>query len=65
MLRQYRRSGGLSYGATYMGPIGIIMMRASSWTMRASSLPPRRHGDFGLGTFNGLDGEILVVDGVC
>ena len=22
----YRRSGGLSYGATYMGPIGIIMM---------------------------------------
>ena len=24
-----------------------------------------RHGDFGLGTFNGLDGEMLVVDGVC
>jgi L-lactate dehydrogenase complex protein LldF len=24
----YRRSGGLSYGATYMGPIGIIMMPA-------------------------------------
>jgi acetolactate decarboxylase len=23
------------------------------------------HGDFGLGTFNGLDGEMLVVDGVC
>jgi L-lactate dehydrogenase complex protein LldF len=22
----YRRSGGLSYGSTYMGPIGIIMM---------------------------------------
>jgi L-lactate dehydrogenase complex protein LldF len=22
----YRRSGGLSYGATYMGPIGVIMM---------------------------------------
>jgi L-lactate dehydrogenase complex protein LldF len=22
----YRRSGGLSYGFTYMGPIGIIMM---------------------------------------
>ena len=24
----YRRSGGLSYGATYMGPIGIIVMPA-------------------------------------
>ena len=23
------------------------------------------HGDFGLGTFNGLDGEMVVVDGVC
>ena len=23
-----------------------------------------RHGDFGLGTFNGLDGEMLVLDGV-
>ncbi len=25
----YRRSGGLSYGATYMGPIGMIMMPAT------------------------------------
>src|SRR6201992_1216739 len=24
-----------------------------------------RHGDFGLGTFNGLDGEMLILDGVC
>jgi acetolactate decarboxylase len=24
-----------------------------------------RHGDFGLGTFNRLDGEMLVLDGVC
>ncbi|MCV7078662.1 acetolactate decarboxylase [Mycobacterium szulgai] len=24
-----------------------------------------RHGDFGLGTFNCLDGEMLVLDGVC
>ena len=24
-----------------------------------------RHGDFGLGTFNHLDGEMLVLDGVC
>jgi acetolactate decarboxylase len=24
-----------------------------------------RHGDFGLGTFNHLDGEMIVVDGVC
>jgi acetolactate decarboxylase len=24
-----------------------------------------RHGDFGLGTFNRLDGEMLVNDGVC
>lgn len=23
------------------------------------------HGDFGLGTFNHLDGEMVVVDGVC
>ncbi|MEV8266955.1 acetolactate decarboxylase [Microbacterium sp. NPDC076911] len=23
------------------------------------------HGDFGLGTFNGLDGEMLVLDGIC
>jgi acetolactate decarboxylase len=23
------------------------------------------HGDFGLGTFNGLDGEMLILDGVC
>ena len=25
----------------------------------------RRHGDFGLGTFAGLDGELVMVDGVC
>lgn len=24
-----------------------------------------RHGDFGLGTFNHLDGEMVIVDGVC
>jgi acetolactate decarboxylase len=24
-----------------------------------------RHGDFGLGTFNGLDGEMLILDGKC
>jgi acetolactate decarboxylase len=24
-----------------------------------------RHGDFGLGTFNRLDGEMLVLDGIC
>ena len=24
-----------------------------------------RHGDFGLGTFNRLDGEMLVLGGVC
>jgi acetolactate decarboxylase len=24
-----------------------------------------RHGDFGLGTFNGLDGEMVILDGVC
>jgi acetolactate decarboxylase len=24
-----------------------------------------QHGNFGLGTFNGLDGEMLVLDGVC
>jgi acetolactate decarboxylase len=24
-----------------------------------------QHGDFGLGTFNGLDGEMLVLDGTC
>jgi acetolactate decarboxylase len=24
-----------------------------------------QHGDFGLGTFNALDGEMLVLDGVC
>jgi acetolactate decarboxylase len=25
----------------------------------------RRHGDFGLGTFAGLDGEMIMIDGVC
>lgn len=25
----------------------------------------RRHGDFGLGTFAGLDGELILIDGVC
>lgn len=25
----------------------------------------KRHGDFGLGTFSGLDGELVLVDGVC
>lgn len=25
----------------------------------------RRHGDFGLGTFAGLDGELVLIDGVC
>ncbi|MDG4667523.1 acetolactate decarboxylase [Mycobacterium sp. 236(2023)] len=24
-----------------------------------------RHGDFGLGTFNGLDGEMVILDGIC
>jgi alpha-acetolactate decarboxylase len=24
-----------------------------------------RHGDFGLGTFNHLDGEMVIFDGVC
>src|SRR5262249_4821409 len=24
-----------------------------------------RHGDFGLGTFNQLDGEMVILDGVC
>ncbi len=24
-----------------------------------------RHGDFGLGTFNALDGEMVVLDGAC
>ena len=23
------------------------------------------HGNFGVGTFNGLDGEMVVLDGVC
>jgi acetolactate decarboxylase len=25
----------------------------------------KRHGDFGLGTFEGLDGELMMLDGVC
>jgi acetolactate decarboxylase len=25
----------------------------------------KRHGDFGLGTFEGLDGELVMLDGVC
>lgn len=25
----------------------------------------RRHGDFGLGTFAGLDGELIMIEGVC
>jgi L-lactate dehydrogenase complex protein LldF len=34
----YRRSGGLSYGSTYMGPIGIIMMPTFG-VRRHSELP--------------------------
>ena len=34
----YRRSGGLSYGSTYMGPIGIIMMPTFE-TRKYSELP--------------------------
>ena len=34
----YRRSGGLSYGSTYMGPIGIIMMPTFE-IQRYSELP--------------------------
>jgi L-lactate dehydrogenase complex protein LldF len=34
----YRRSGGLSYGSTYMGPIGIIMMPTFD-VRRYSELP--------------------------
>lgn len=34
----YRRSGGLSYGSTYMGPIGIILMPTFD-TRRYSELP--------------------------
>lgn len=25
----------------------------------------KRHGDFGIGTFDGLDGELILLDGVC
>ncbi|HEY6635303.1 MAG TPA: acetolactate decarboxylase, partial [Acidimicrobiia bacterium] len=25
----------------------------------------RRHGDFGLGTFAGLDGELIMIEGTC
>ncbi len=25
----------------------------------------KRNGDFGLGTFDGLDGELIMLDGVC
>jgi L-lactate dehydrogenase complex protein LldF len=50
----YRRSGGLSYGSTYMGPIGIIMMPA---------VDIRRHSELPFAsTINGSCSHVCPVD---
>jgi L-lactate dehydrogenase complex protein LldF len=49
----YRRSGGLSYGSTYMGPIGIIMM---------PSVDIRRHSELPFAsTMNGSCSNVCPV----
>jgi L-lactate dehydrogenase complex protein LldF len=49
----YRRSGGLSYGSTYMGPIGIIMM---------PSVDIRRHSELPFSsTINGSCSNVCPV----
>jgi hypothetical protein len=40
----YRRSGGLSYGATYSGPIGLITIRPSTGTNTVHSRVVRLAG---------------------
>src|SRR5271155_2073477 len=54
------RHGSEVYQTSTMGAL-LDGGYAGDVTMRALL----RHGNFGLGTFNGLDGEMLVLDGVC
>ncbi|TAM34214.1 acetolactate decarboxylase [bacterium] len=42
----------------------IQALSAGDYDGKASLCRLRRHGDFGIGTFQGLDGEMLALDGV-
>ncbi|MDD1657314.1 MAG: acetolactate decarboxylase [Methanomicrobiales archaeon] len=46
-----------------VSPIDALMRGAYDGVIPVGEL--MRHGDFGLGTFEGLDGEMVVLDGIC
>ena len=69
MLAHRRSGGGLHHDAEHgrevyqTSTMGALLDGVYDGDVTVAEL--LRHGDFGLGTFNGLDGEMLVLDGVC
>jgi acetolactate decarboxylase len=54
-------AAGSSHRLFQVSTLNAIMEGVFDGTMTMSRL--RAHGDFGVGTFNGLDGELVAVDG--
>jgi len=46
-----------------VSPVDALMLGAYDGVVSVDEL--MHHGDFGLGTFEGLDGEMVVLDGIC
>jgi acetolactate decarboxylase len=69
MLAHRRRDGGVHHDAEQgravyqTSTMGALLDGVYDGDVTIAEL--LTHGDFGLGTFNGLDGEMLVLDGVC
>jgi acetolactate decarboxylase len=69
MLAHRRPDGGVHHDgehgrAVYQtSTMGALLDGVYDGTVTVAEL--LAHGDFGLGTFNGLDGEMLILDGVC
>ena len=59
----FAAAGGL--GAATLGQTGTMeALAAGDYAGRASCAAVLRQGDFGLGTFDGLNGEMAILDGV-
>jgi acetolactate decarboxylase len=58
-----RRNGPGAHEVYQTSTIGALMDAVYDGDVTIGEL--LRHGDFGLGTFNGLDGEMVILDGVC
>jgi len=57
------RQGSASPGIYQRSTIGALLSGDYDSDMTVGDL--LGHGDFGIGTFDGLDGEMVVLDGVC